>query len=94
MSDIPKARQLVAKALQAVDGKDPKAAAMLATALGLMVRAPYAKPVAPRRPPMPPEVAEAIRAYVRAFPHAPVAEVGRKFGVDGGRVSEAINHLR
>lgn len=41
-----------------------------------------------------PEMAEAIREYRKANPEAPQHEIASIFGVNHGRVSEALNGLR
>jgi chromosome condensin MukBEF complex kleisin-like MukF subunit len=38
-----------------------------------------------------PELARDIREYVRQFPQLTYFEIGRKFGIPGGRVSEVMH---
>ena len=38
-----------------------------------------------------PELAERIRNYKRSHPNMSNREIGERFGVDGGRVSEAVH---
>jgi len=40
------------------------------------------------------EIAEQVKAYALANPNAPQREIGQKFQIDGGRVSEILHGRR
>jgi hypothetical protein len=90
MSNIPKARLIFQQALTDLQRGMRK----LKTAERLLVRdAPVrrAKRGAVR---CTPEMAQRIRDYARAHPTASYHKISILFGVNGGRVSEAIRNLR
>lgn len=72
----------------------PEAAAALQEAYRLMWRAKPAKPYARARYTCTPEVADAVRAWMRAHPEAQILDAAVKFGIGTGRVSEIINGKR
>lgn len=59
-----------------------------------LYRRPPVKRARPKARRVTEELRIAIRAYALANPGKSNREVGRHFGVDGGRVSEAINGFR
>jgi hypothetical protein len=59
-----------------------------------MYRNPPAKARAPvRSPKLTPELAQEIRDYARANPRAHQQDIAEHFGVNHGRVSEALNNV-
>lgn len=93
MSDVPQARDLLAKAL-AVPGLPPAAGALIEGALDHMYRRAYAKPKAASRLHCSASMAKDIRAYASAFPGQSQVEIAAFFGTNPGRVSEALHYLR
>lgn len=89
-SNIPKARELLQEAL-----KHNKSSAdmrgLIVDALKLMTRERH-KPIRARAsmPSLNPVMAEQIRQYVKMNPYASTLRVAEIFGVNPGRVSEAI----
>lgn len=59
-----------------------------------LYRRPAAKRALPRARMMTDELRQRIREYVATHPTMSNRDVGRHFGVDGGRVSEAVNGFR
>lgn len=89
---IPEAREILSQILPELP---PRQRQRVEQALALMRRRPPAKPRArPQGIYVDARMAERIRTYVRRNPGLPIREVGAHFGVDGGRVSEAIQHDR
>lgn len=92
MSDIPRARRLLASIAPHVP--DAHQEAFQAALAALYRRAP-AKPRGPaKKRHVGPELAEAIRAYVRSNPRAHIQDIAETFGTNSGRVSEALHHDR
>lgn len=58
-----------------------------------MYRNPAVKRAKVKSPPLTPELAEEIREYVKGHPDLHQQEVANHFGVNHGRVSEALNNL-
>lgn len=83
MTDIPKARRLLAQALQ-----------LITEAESLMTRPSPIRKASRTSEPCTPQLAKRIRIYAREYPNLSLDKIGRKFGVDGGRVSEALRRLR
>lgn len=94
MSCIPEARDIVLQVAEGLQHRYPAAHSELLRAVRLMHREPMAKPRAAARYACPAEVAEEIRAYMRANPSAQTIDVAVLFCVGVGRVSEAINGKR
>lgn len=83
MTDIPRARRLIAKALD-----------MLMEAESLMTRpAPIRKAKASSTS-ITPELAGRIRSFAKKWPKLTYRDIGLRFNVDGGRVSEILRGLR
>lgn len=59
-----------------------------------MERRPAVKVARVKARPVTPELRNRIRAYAAAHPDMPNRDIGRVFGVDGGRVSEALAGFR
>lgn len=57
-------------------------------------RKPWRRPVRPRSVAMTPEIAASVRRYVAAHPDVPEDRVGDVFGINQGRVSEALHGHR
>lgn len=57
-------------------------------------RRPWRQPVRPVHRRMTPELAAEVRAYVAAHPYEPEDVVGTRFGVNQGRISEALAGFR
>lgn len=89
-SNIPAARQLLHEALKH-NRTSAEMRAMIVDALKMMKRERH-KPIRARSsmPGLNPALAEEIRQYVRMNPHASTLRVAEIFGVNPGRVSEAI----
>lgn len=49
---------------------------------------------APYAPPVTDELAEQVREYAHLWPRAPLDRIGRRFGINVGRVSEVLNGRR
>jgi hypothetical protein len=89
MSDIPRARAILRAAMQ--DMPEPWRTSA-AEALAIMTRRSPAKPVAAaRKRRVGPDLAAEIRRYVETHPAAHLQDVAVRFGVNSGRVSEAIH---
>lgn len=90
-SDIPAARALLRQALR-FGATGPEMRARIVEALRLMHRKRH-KLVRARAslPGLTPDLADAIRHYVRAHPHVSTLDVASLFGVNPGRVSEALS---
>lgn len=58
-----------------------------------LYRNPPIKRAKVKSPPLTPELAEEIREYVKANPGLHQQDVANHFGVNHGRVSEALNNL-
>ena len=92
MSDIPHARALLANALPTMP--EPWRSQVQA-ALHMMHRRPPARQPAPaRKRQVDAELAEEIRRYVAAHPRQHLQDVAVRFGVNSGRVSEALHGER
>ena len=92
MSEIPRARKLLALAL--LDMPEPWQSNVRA-ALCLMTRVPPAKPRAPpRKRFMDAEMAARIRAVVAAQPDVNLETLAAAFGTSVGRASEALHGKR
>lgn len=94
MSDIATARLLIKSVVDRIKATHPDEAAFLRAAVGLMFREKPAKPRAASRRTCTPEKAEAIRAYLAAYPTDAIQDVAVVFGTNAGRVSEAIHGKR
>ena len=57
-----------------------------------MYRQPPVRRAAVRSPKLTPQLAAAIRRYARANPDMHQQDIANNFGVNHGRVSEALNH--
>lgn len=89
MSDIPEARRLLAEALPGLPSPWRE---QVAAALDLMHRRPPARQPAPaRKRQVDAALAARIRAYVAAHPGEHLQDVAAVFGVNPGRVSEALH---
>ena len=92
MSDIPKARELLYDALATMPAPWHQ---QVVQALKLMYREPEVKQRAPvEKRPVDAFLAERIRAYVARHPTEHLHEVAVLFGVNPGRVSEALHRKR
>lgn len=88
-SNLPKARGILSSALSSRDPLVLRAA--IAEALTMMTRV-YVKQKAPTKSrKMTPALARRIRSFYTRHPHMSVNEIGAHYGVNGGRVSEAIH---
>jgi hypothetical protein len=63
-------------------------------AVDLMYRRSAIKRAAPRARKITPEISRSVRTYFRENPTASNREIGQRFGIDGGRVSEILHGLR
>jgi hypothetical protein len=59
-----------------------------------MLRRPAVKVARTKARRVTPELQERIRAFAKLHPDMPNRDIGRVFGVDGGRVSEALAGFR
>lgn len=92
MSNIPAARQLLRDVLPTLPAT---AAGTVAQALELMTREPPAKPRAPaRRRTVTPAEADRCRGDPGLVRVSPLQDVAEMFGVNIGRVSEALHGRR
>jgi len=93
MSNIPLARDMIDEVVAAltVRGHRDLAVRLLAARAELFRRPMARKPARRRSPPVDAELAEALRRYARLHPDMPNRAIGQRFGVDGGRVSEALH---
>jgi len=89
MSNIPLARTTILEALKLTD--DPMLTRYLRLALKHMHREQPVRKASPHARHMTREIAQQIRTYAPAHPDECMRTIGRRFGVDGGRVSEALN---
>jgi hypothetical protein len=92
MSDIKKAREIVEDVMgyMALAG-ERDIAAKLKEGLALMVRKPYARPRAMgTRTIMSNKIARRLIRDAKANPGTPLDEISAKYGVAGGRVTEAL----
>jgi len=80
MSNIPLARQLIAKGRR-----------LISKGLALMTRAPHIRKTRVKMRRMTAELAEDIRDYERKHPDLSEHEIAHHFNVNAGRVSEALN---
>jgi hypothetical protein len=60
----------------------------------MMTRDPPARRTSVRSVKATPELYEEIRAYARAHPTASLQQIADHFGINSGRVSEAINYRK
>lgn len=58
-----------------------------------LCRNPPVKRAKAKNPPLTPEMADEIRAYAKANPNLHQQDIANHFGVNHGRVSEALNNL-
>lgn len=93
MSDIPKAREMLFEVVSDLLGLGQEDMAFrVADAINLLRRRPPVRPRAPRSaPPMTTVMAEFLRNYALSNPTLSHREIGQRFGIDGGRVSEALH---
>jgi hypothetical protein len=88
VSNIPRAR----KALTAIAQQLEVLAAEIDEALYDLNRRPPARKPAPRRaPPVGAEMAEFLREFARANPKLSQAEIAQRYGINPGRVAEALH---
>lgn len=88
MSNVPKAREEIDAIAEAL----LDLAARLDRVQGNLHRRPYARARAPRAaPPVNAGMAEFLREFARKNPNLSQREIGQRFGIDGGRVSEALH---
>lgn len=83
MTDIPRARRLIARALD-----------MLMEAESLMTRPSPVRKAPSNSVLVTPKLSAQIRAYADKHPRATYRTIGSRFNVDGGRVSEVLRGLR
>lgn len=88
-SNIPKARQILAAALLSDDASVLRAAIL--EALALMTKHFIKPKAASKSLKMTPALARRLRSFCLQNPDMSVNEIGARFGVNGGRVSEAIH---
>lgn len=92
-SDIPSARAILTDAL-----KDPTCSATvrrrIRAALTVMTRDPAVTHGRVRKKKVTPAIASAIRDFHEVFPHVHQQDIAVYFGVNAGRVSEALNYIR
>jgi len=97
-TDIPKAREIIEKRIEALmaDGAFAHAETIgdLRDALSLMTRKTNKRPARVSAPKITDEVIYGVLAVYEAYPDLAQREIGKIFGIDGGRVSEIINGLR
>jgi hypothetical protein len=97
MSDMKKARALVREAMQRIGDfkvEVDNITKILDEAQGLMFREVNIPRGARRAAPMTAQKAQLIRDFKKKNPSMINREIGKHFGVDGGRVSEALNYKR
>lgn len=90
MSNIPLARERLQKLADRVPFIRPAINMIMED----LHREPCARKTAPSSTPMTAQLAAAIRQYANAHPDMPNQAIGEHFGVNAGRVSEAIHGLR
>lgn len=92
MSNIPEAREIIAQVHDTLLSMGLAAdAARLSQALRLLVRRPYAREKAPARSAwVDASLAAEIRKMARTYPNMPQQKIAEAFGVNAGRVSEAL----
>lgn len=93
MSDIPEARRILERVLDA-GGIPIHARTNIEQALDLMKREPPVRKTEVKSVPMTPALAAQIRSYAAIHPTASNQQIGERFSVNTGRVSEALNGLR
>jgi hypothetical protein len=101
MSNIPRARQTIRFVIEELrhapdfDKKEGIIEMLERAEKYDMRRMPYARPVAPAKSTqITPDSAQAIRDYARDHPEMTLHEIGMKFNVNSGRVSECLHHKR
>ncbi|CAB4139543.1 hypothetical protein UFOVP345_59 [uncultured Caudovirales phage] len=97
MSDIPGARDALRWCLRAIaDGRaTPESLAFnIREALSKMHRKSPSRRAPTTSPPVTPEMAMAMRRRAQARPDLPMHEIASEFGVNVGRVSEAVHKAR
>jgi len=87
MSNIPLARER----LEELANKNPEFAHEIDDIIGLLHRKPPVRKAAAQSQAMTCELAKEIRAYANKFPTLGYRQIGAKFNVSIGRVSEALN---
>jgi hypothetical protein len=90
MTDIPRARQILTLALEQLT----IAVSSLDTALKLMTRPPPVRRAKAKSQHMTPELAMKIKVYADNHPKLSLADIGRTFNVNAGRVSEALRKFK
>jgi hypothetical protein len=96
MSSIPEAREQLLQAADEVEAEGMTASAeAIRSAVALLYRRPYARARAPARSVYADaSLAAEIRQMARTYPEMPLQKIAEAFGVNAGRVSEALQGLR
>lgn len=89
MSNIPRAREIIASAAAMLPMGDP-ARAMIEVALPMLVRERPIKRAEETSRPLTMEVACEIWRYYRRHHDAPIQQIATAIGVNSGRVSEVL----
>lgn len=92
MLTIPEVRQRLADIASRCT--DPSAKRSIRLLLVHMRRRPAAKRADVTSQPMTPDLADAIRRYARRYPSASQLQIAVHYGVNQGRVSEALRGKR
>src|SRR4051794_23880980 len=92
MSEIPKARFLLLEAAKDLERLGLAAHAdAIRGVVRMMVRLPLVRPRAPRTAAeVSAPLVAAVKAVAAAYPGEPLRSIGRRFQLDGGRVSEIL----
>lgn len=93
MSDVPRAREIIAKAIGTMPVGDPTRA-MIEAALPLLVRERPVKKAAVKSRPLSFRLACRIWRYYRDYPKASHQEIANAICVNQGRVSEVLTGTR
>ena len=95
MSNVPRARGLVAEIAEEMEelgARMEELAQLLAAALADLHRRPPARKPAPRRaPPVGADMAAYLRKFARDNPDMSQTEIAHRFGINPGRVAEALH---
>lgn len=90
MTDIPRARRLIADAYSQID----QALMLLQEAQDLMTRPSPIRRAKTNSAKVTPTLARRIRVYAQAHPSTPYKAIGAHYNVDIGRVSEVLRDMR
>ena len=91
MSNIPKATDLLTKALKLWDSKPQIARQAVEQAVALLPRKMAVRKTAPQSRPMTRAIGRQVRAYAAQHPYVSHQVMADHFHVNAGRISEALN---